>query len=79
MLFLNVYYEHASYADIRAAGSIQIPGEDFVYNYLEWLEEMTDEYITEAVDYCIHELDNLALHNEGTDCYLLAWDNKPKA
>ena len=42
-------------------------------------KEMTDEYITEAVDYCIHELDNLALHNEGTDCYLLAWDNKPKA
>lgn len=44
VLFLNVYYEHASYADRRAAGSIQIPSEDFVYNCLEWLEEMTDEY-----------------------------------
>lgn len=42
-------------------------------------KEMTDEYITEAVDYCIHELDDLELHNEGTDCYLSAWDNKPKS
>ena len=53
-----------------------------VYDYEDtffFTKEMTDEYITEAVDYCIHELDNLALHNEGTDCYLLAWDNKPKA
>lgn len=42
-------------------------------------KEMADEYITEAVDYCIHELDDLELHNEGTDGYLSAWDNMPKS
>ena len=42
-------------------------------------KEMTDEYIEEAVDYCIREVDNIIRRNEGTDSYLSAWDNQPKS
>ena len=42
-------------------------------------KEMTDEYIAEAVEYCSQELDKLDLQNEGTDGYILAWDNAPKS
>lgn len=40
---------------------------------------MTDEYIAEAVEYCVTELDNLEIQNEGTDGYLSAWDNVPRS
>ena len=42
-------------------------------------KEMTDEYISEAVDHCIRELDTLGSGKEGTDAYLLAWDNLPRS
>ena len=35
--------------------------------------EMTDEYITEAVECCMRELDNLEKENGGMDNYMLAW------
>lgn len=41
--------------------------------------EMADEYITEAVDFCIQELDNLDNQKEGIDGYKVAWDNVPRA
>lgn len=44
VLFLNVYYEHASCADRKSAGFIRITDMDFAYDYLSWLEEMTDDY-----------------------------------
>lgn len=40
---------------------------------------MADEYITEAVDFCIQELDNLDNQKEGIDGYKVAWDNVPRA
>ena len=42
-------------------------------------KEMTDEYIAEAVEYCMRELDNLESQKEGTDGYLSAWNNMPKS
>ena len=42
-------------------------------------KEMADEYIAEAVGYCIQELDNLECQNEGTDGYLSAWNRMPKS
>ena len=42
-------------------------------------KEMTDEYIAEAVEYCLEELDNLAEQRDGADSYLLAWDNAPRS
>lgn len=42
-------------------------------------KEMADEYIAEAVGYCIQELDNLECQNAGTDGYLSAWNKMPKS
>lgn len=42
-------------------------------------KEMADEYIAEAVGYCIQELDNLECQNAGTDGYLSAWNRMPKS
>ncbi len=42
-------------------------------------KEMTDEYIAEAVECCIQELDNLEKEDGGMDGYILAWDNAPKS
>ena len=42
-------------------------------------KDMTDEYIAEAVEYCLEELNNLNKQREGADSYLLAWDNAPKS
>lgn len=42
-------------------------------------KEMADEYIAEAVGYCIQELDNLEYQNAGTDGYLSAWNRMPKS
>ena len=42
-------------------------------------KEMTDEYIAEAVEYCLEELDNLDEQRDGADSYLLAWDNAPRS
>lgn len=42
-------------------------------------KEMADEYIAEAVGYCIKELDNLECQNAGTDGYLSAWNRMPKS
>ncbi len=39
-------------------------------------KDMTDEYIAEAVEYCIRELDNLEKQKEGIDGYINAWDNR---
>ena len=42
-------------------------------------KEMADEYIAEAVGYCIQELDNLECQNAGTDGYLSAWNRMPNS
>jgi protein tyrosine phosphatase (PTP) superfamily phosphohydrolase (DUF442 family) len=42
-------------------------------------KDMTDEYIAEAVEYCIRELDNLERQKEGIDGYINAWDNAPRS
>ena len=42
-------------------------------------KEMADEYIAEAVGYCIQELDNLECQKAGTDGYLSAWNRMPKS
>lgn len=42
-------------------------------------KEMTDEFIAEAVECCMQELDNLEKENGGMDSYLLAWNNAPKS
>ena len=46
---------------------------------LFFTKEMADEYIAEAVGYCIQELDNLECQNAGTDGYLSAWNRMPKS
>lgn len=40
-------------------------------------KEMTDEYIAEAVEFCLRELDNLAGQKKGADACSLAWDSQP--
>ncbi len=42
-------------------------------------KEMTDEYISEAVTYCLRELDNIVNNKEGIDGYINAWNNVPKS
>lgn len=42
-------------------------------------KEMTDEYISEAVECCMQELDNLEKEDEGMDAYIQAWNNAPKS
>lgn len=42
-------------------------------------KEMTDEFITEATEFCKKEIDKLAAGKECADAYTLAWDNKPKS
>lgn len=42
-------------------------------------KEMTDEFISEATDFCLKEIENLTKGNECADSYMLAWDNKPKS
>lgn len=52
-------------------------------------EEMTDEFITEAAEFCLKEMDKLesawnctdgvSAFSECADSYLLAWDNMPKS
>lgn len=37
--------------------------------------EMTDEYIAEAVEDCMRELEALENGKEGIDGYACAWDN----
>ena len=41
--------------------------------------EMTDEYIAEAADYCVKELDDLDSCKDGTDSYVYAWKNAPRS
>lgn len=50
--------------------------EDDIFSFTK---EMADEYIAEAVGYCIQELDNLECQNAGTDGYLSAWNRMPKS
>ena len=42
-------------------------------------KKMTDEFISEATDFCLKEIENLTKGNECADSYMLAWDNKPKS
>lgn len=42
-------------------------------------KEMIDEYIAEAVECCIQELNNLEKQKEGIDGYIKAWDNAPRS
>lgn len=54
---------------------IPIPDEDIFF----FTKEMTDEYITEAVEACVRELENLEKYNRGTDGYTVAWENARKS
>lgn len=62
---------------VQNMNSYYVPIEDD--DIFFFTKEMTDEYITEAVEYCIQELDNLDSQKEGTDGYISAWDNAPKS
>ena len=42
-------------------------------------KEMADEYIAEAVEYCIRVLDNLKKGNTGIDGYAVAWNSAPRS
>lgn len=42
-------------------------------------KEMTDEYISEAVEYCLRELDDLDRAKAGIDGYTAAWDKAPRS
>lgn len=48
-------------------------------NIFFFTKKMTDEFISEAVRYCMEEIDNLSRGSEGADSYSLAWDNFPKS
>lgn len=42
-------------------------------------KKMSDEFIAEAVESCMQELDNLEKGDEGMDSYMPAWNNAPKS
>lgn len=42
-------------------------------------KEMTDEFIAEAVEFCMKEIDDLSCGKGGADSYELAWDNLPRS
>lgn len=42
-------------------------------------KEMTDEFIAEATDFCLKEIEKLSKGSECADSYILAWDNRPKS
>ncbi len=48
-------------------------------NTFFFTKEMTDEFISEAVEYCLKEIEHLSKGSERADLYELAWDNMPKS
>ena len=62
---------------IRDMNSYFVPVEDD--DIFFFTREMADEYISEAVEYCVRELDDLEQQKEGTDGYTAAWDKAPRS
>ena len=54
---------------------IPVPDETVFF----FTKEMTDEYIAEAVDACLCEMDNLEEHKHGMDGYSAAWESTRKS
>lgn len=62
---------------VKSMNSYFVPMEDEDIFFVT--KEMTDEYIAEAVEYCLGELNNIDGQREGVDCYLLAWHRAPRS